>query len=94
MLFRSAGNTEAAAMLERDVANLAACLGRFAPELADTQYGKEIWALYTAGLLQPDTVLTGKVAPPTRPADVGAVLREIDIARQEEEERQRYLQQD
>jgi RIO kinase 1 len=90
----AAGNTEAAAMLERDVANLAACLGRFAPELTDTQYGKEIWALYTAGLLQPDTVLTGKVAPPTRPADVGAVLREIDIARQEEEERQRYLQQD
>ena len=87
----AAGNTEAAAMLERDVANLAACLGRFAPELVQTQYGKEIWALYTAGLLQPDTVLTGQVAPDTRPADVGAVLREIDIAREEEQERQRLL---
>lgn len=90
----AAGNTEAAAMLERDVANLADCLGRFAPALLETQYGKEIWALYSAGLLAPDTVLAGKVAPPTRPADVGAVLREIDIARREEEERQRYLQQE
>jgi RIO kinase 1 len=90
----AASNTEAGAMLERDVANLAACLGRFAPEITDTQYGKEIWALYRAGLLQPDTVLTGQVAPDTRPADVGAVLREIDIARREEEERQRYLHQD
>jgi RIO kinase 1 len=87
-------NTEAGAMLERDVANLAACLGRFAPEITHTQYGKEIWALYSAGLLRPDTVLTGRGAPDTRPADVRAVLREIDIARQEEEERQRYLYQD
>jgi RIO kinase 1 len=89
----AAGNNEAGAMLERDVANLAACLGRFAPELDDTQYGKEIWALYSAGLLRHDTVLTGQVAPDTRPADVGAVLREIDLARREEEERQRHLQQ-
>ncbi|SMP53308.1 PA4780 family RIO1-like protein kinase [Noviherbaspirillum suwonense] len=90
----AAGNTEAAAMLERDVANLADCLGRFVPALLELQYGKEIWALYSAGLLTPETVLTGRVAAPARPADVGAVLREIDIARREEEERQRYLQQD
>ena len=85
---------EAGPMLERDVANLAAYLGRFAPELLATQYGKEIWGLYSAGLLTPETVLTGRVAAPARPADVGAVLREIDIARREEEERQRYLQQE
>lgn len=91
----AAGNTEAGAMLERDVANLNTSLGRFAPELLHTQHGKEIWGLYSAGLLKPDTVLTGKVAPETRPADVGAVLREIDIARQEEEEeRQRRLHHD
>lgn len=89
----AASNTEAGAMLERDVANLAASLSRFAPEIAHTQYGKEIWALYGAGLLRPETVLTGQVASNTRPADVGAVLREIDIARKEEEERQRHLQQ-
>ncbi|MDO9218816.1 MAG: serine protein kinase RIO, partial [Lacisediminimonas sp.] len=90
----AAGNTEAGAMLERDVANLNACLGRFAPELLHNQYGREIWALYSAGLLRPETVLTGQVAPETRPADVGAVLREIDIARQEEQERQQRLHQD
>ena len=61
--------------------------------LLTTQYGKEIWGLYGAGLLTPETVLTGRVAADLRPADVGAVLREIDIARREEEERQRHLQQ-
>ena len=90
----AAGNIEAGAMLERDVANLAAYLGRFAPGIAHTQYGKEIWMLYSAGLLTPDTVLTGRVAVDMRPADVGAVLREIDIARREEEERLRYMQQE
>jgi RIO kinase 1 len=50
--------------------------------------------LYSAGLLAPETLLTGRVAADTRPADVGAVLREIDIARREEEERQRHMQQD
>jgi RIO kinase 1 len=90
----AAGNTEAGAMLERDVANLATYLGRFAPRLLSTQYGKEIWMLYSAGLLAPDMVLTGRVAADTRPANVGAVLREIDIARREEEERQRYMQQE
>jgi RIO kinase 1 len=89
----AASNTEAGTMLERDVANLAACLGRFAPEIMQTQYGKEIWALYSAGLLRPETVLTGQVTPDIRPADVGAVLREIDIARREEEERRRHLHQ-
>ncbi|MDB5797091.1 MAG: serine protein kinase [Paucimonas sp.] len=89
----AAGNTEAAAMLERDVANLGACLGRFAPELLESQYGKEIWGLYAAGLLTPDSVLTGQVAADTHQADVGAVLHEIEIARQEEEERQRRLAQ-
>jgi RIO kinase 1 len=90
----ASSNTEARSMLERDVDNLAACLGRFAPELADTQYGKEIWSLYSAGLLRPETPLTGRFVPDTRPADVGAVLREIDSARREEEERQRRMHQE
>jgi RIO kinase 1 len=89
----AAGNTEAGAMLERDVANLAGYFSRFAPQLLGKQYGKEIWKLYVAGLLTPDTVLTGHVAAPKRPADVGAVMREIELARQEEEERIRYQQQ-
>lgn len=89
----AAGNTEAGPMLERDVANLASYFSQFAPSLANTQYGKEIWALYGAGLLQPDTVLTGRIEASKRPADVGAVLREIDLARKEEEARQRYREQ-
>jgi RIO kinase 1 len=86
----AAGNTAAGAMLERDVANLTTFFGRFAPQLAATRYGKEIWALYQAGLLRHDTVLTGRVALDKRPADVGAVMREIQLARKEEEERLRY----
>lgn len=89
----AAGNTEAGAMLERDVANLATYFSRFAPQLAATQYGKEIWKLYGAGLLSPETVLTGHVAVDTRPADVGAVMREIELARKEEEERLRRQQE-
>lgn len=89
----AAGNTEAGAMLERDVGNLVTFFSRFAPQLATTQYGKEIWALYGAGLLRPETVLTGQVAVDDRPADVGAVMREIALARKEEEERLRRLQE-
>jgi RIO kinase 1 len=87
----AAGNTGAGDMLLRDVANLASYFGRFAPGLIGSQYGKEIWALYQAGLLTPETPLTGYVAPDETKADVGAVLREIEDARLEEEARQRYL---
>jgi RIO kinase 1 len=89
----AAGNTEAGPMLERDVANLATYFSQFAPQLAATQYGKEIWKLYVAGLLSPESVLTGRVAISQRPADVGAVLREIELARKEEEERLRHQQE-
>jgi RIO kinase 1 len=86
----AAGNTEAGPMLERDVANLTTYFSLYAPRLAATQYGKEIWALYVAGLLRPETVLTGRIKVDNRPADVGAVMREIQLARKEEEERLRY----
>jgi RIO kinase 1 len=89
----AAGNTEAKSMLERDVANLATYFSHFAPQLAITQYGKEIWALYVAGLLRPETVLTGRVELDKRPADVAAVMREIQLARKEEEERLRHRQE-
>lgn len=81
----AAGNMGAAAMLYRDVDNLKNYFSQFAPELAKTQYGKEIWNLYVAGLLRPDTVLTGIVAEDKRPVDVGAVIEEIELARLEAE---------
>ena len=89
----AAGNTEAGAMLERDVANLATYFSRVVPALAGTEYGKEIWRLYVAGLLRPDSKLSGQIELDTRPADVGAVMREIALAEQEERERQLRLQQ-
>jgi len=82
----AAGNSSAAAMFERDVANLKAYFGRFAPQLLASEYGKEIWALYQAGLLTPGTQLTGRVAAEERAADPGAVLRELALARKEARE--------
>ena len=85
----AAGSSVAASMLERDVENLSGFFATFAPELAGSQYGKEIWALYHAGLLTPSSPLTGLVAAPTHAPDVGAVIHEIGLAREEEEERAR-----
>ncbi len=87
----AAGNNDASAMLERDVDNLAFYFGQFAPQLNGTQYGKEIWALYQAGLLHPGVKLTGRVAVDDTPVDVEAVLQEVEDVRLEEEARQRYL---
>ena len=53
------GNNAARTMLLRDVNNLTATLGAFAPDLLETWYGEEMWALYEAGDLLPDTPLTG-----------------------------------
>jgi RIO kinase 1 len=66
------------------VDNLRDFFGRFAPELLATEYGPEIWALYASGLLQTTSVLTGRHERDNRPADLQAVMREIDDARDEE----------
>ncbi|MSQ53604.1 MAG: serine protein kinase RIO [Betaproteobacteria bacterium] len=79
----AAGNSEAAAMLARDVANLRNYFGRFAPSLSGSEYGKEIWALYQAGALLPGVVLAGRVVENKIQADPGAVLRELELARKE-----------
>ncbi len=83
----AAGNNHAERMLLRDVANLGAFFGRFAPELLAKQYGAEIWALYTRGVLQPGTPLTGRFDGKHAPVDVEGVLRIVDDARAEERER-------
>ena len=86
----AAGNSSAGTMLERDVANLASYFGRFAPQLADSEYGKEIWRLYQAGGLTPETELTGRIEVEHRIADVDAVLEEVKLALQAEERRRLY----
>ncbi|WP_027588845.1 PA4780 family RIO1-like protein kinase [Pseudomonas sp. RL] len=76
----AAGNNHAYSMLERDVANMAAYFGQYAPELRDTRYAQEMWALYEEGKLVPETPLSGEFADPEDAADVDAVLREIKAA--------------
>ena len=88
----AAGNNHACSMLERDVANLAAYFGRFAPELLTTDYGMEIWSLYQSGKLHPEIELTGRFKRSEKPADVAGVMREVDAALKEEAARQRYKQ--
>lgn len=77
----AAGNNNARSMLERDVENITAYFGRFAPELITTDYGREIWKLYASGSLNPMSELTGLFVQSDRPADVKGVMREIDYAR-------------
>ena len=80
----AAGNNHASRMLLRDVANLRAFFGQFAPELLQTSYGLEIWDLYQRGVLYPDTVLTGRFEHKAGTVDMRSVMREIDDARDEE----------
>jgi RIO kinase 1 len=89
----AAGNNHAPRMLVRDVDNLRAFFGKFAPELLATDYGKEIWALYEAGALTPETPLTGHFVHDERSADLDAVMREIDDARLEEAARLLRMQE-
>ena len=77
----AAGNNNAAAMLERDVANMTAYFGRFAPELLATDYGREIWKLYATGELSPQSILTGRFQQSTKPADVRGVMGDVEAAR-------------
>jgi RIO kinase 1 len=77
----ASGNNNARSMLERDVENITAYFGRFAPELLSTDYGREIWKLYSSGTLTPDSPLTGTFVQSEKPADVKGVMREIDYAR-------------
>lgn len=79
----AAGNNAARQMLLRDVNNLTAYLGRWAPELFDTWFGEEMWELFEAGSLQPDTPLIGTFKHDEHTADVGSVREAIEDARQE-----------
>ncbi len=83
----AAANNHAFSMLERDVANMAHYFGRFAPELKETRFAREMWSLYQAGELQPDSVLSGQWKDDEHTADVNGVMREIEAARIDDERR-------
>jgi len=89
----ASGNNNAERMLERDVDNMRRYFARFAPELLNTDYGKEIWALYEAGELYPDTTLTGCFEQSTKSADVDELIEIIEAAKEEERDRQERLQE-
>ena len=87
----AAGNNNAHAMLERDVGNMTAYYGLFAPQLLATRYAQEIWEHYEEGNLHPDIELTGNAEEDTHTADVDAVMLEIKEALREEQERQERM---
>ena len=77
------GNNAARSMLLRDMNNLTAYLGRSAPELLDTWYGEEMWALFEAGELLPDSELTGTFVHDESTIDLDSVRHAINDAREE-----------
>ena len=79
----ASGNNNARTMLRRDVGNITISLSRFAPELLDTHYAEEMWALFELGELHPDSELTGRFAFDERSADVDSVMQSIIDAREE-----------
>jgi RIO kinase 1 len=84
----ASANNQACQLLLRDVQNLAAYFGQFAPELLTTDYGNEIWALYQSSKLSPESVLTGRFERVEKPVDLNGVMREIKDTLKEEEARQ------
>ena len=88
----AAANNNAQWMLERDVNNITQYYAQFAPELAATKYAKEIWALFEAGNLNPNTELTGEFTESEQAADINAVLDEINAAFAEMQERKERQQ--
>ncbi|PKM44466.1 MAG: serine protein kinase RIO [Gammaproteobacteria bacterium HGW-Gammaproteobacteria-1] len=87
----AAANNHAEWMLARDVHSITAYYAQYAPELQHTKYAQEIWALYKNGALHPEIALTGLFEESLQDADVELVLKVIEAAAAEEQERQRRL---
>ncbi|HET7300234.1 MAG TPA: PA4780 family RIO1-like protein kinase [Oleiagrimonas sp.] len=79
----ASANNAARMMLRRDVGNISICLSRFAPQLLDTHYAEEMWALYERGELHPDSKLSGHFEFDESDVDVDSVMQMIIEARQE-----------
>ena len=79
----AAANNNALAMLQRDMGNITETLGRFAPELLETDYANEMWALFEQGLLLPETPLTGVFVKDESETNVDEIVMAIDEAREE-----------
>jgi len=90
----AAANNNAQAILTRDIDNMVRYFGQFDPYLHDTNFPKEIWALYEDGKLKPDSILTGEFEEDDSiVADVDGVLVEIEAAFKEEQARQERIKE-
>jgi len=89
----AAANNSAEEMFARDVNNMRRHYAEFAPALLHTQYAKEMWALFEAGELTPNSILSGEFEDDSESADVDAVLEEIKAAMEEEQERQERIRE-
>ncbi len=89
----AAANNNARAMLTRDISNMTDYYGQYAPQLLDSRYAEEMWALYEEGELHPDTGLTGLFEDNGAAPDVDAVLEEIKAVLAEEQIRQQRLRE-
>jgi RIO kinase 1 len=83
----AAANNNAERLLARDINKITTYYGLYAPEILNTRYAKEIWALYEAGDLHPVVALSGEYDAIELDPDVDAVLEEIKQAMLEEEQR-------
>ena len=82
----AAGNNNARMMLARDIDNMARYFGRSDPEILESRYAQEIWALYQGGQLSPEVELTGTFEESSSLVDLDGVLEAIEEARRENEE--------
>ncbi|WP_064435702.1 PA4780 family RIO1-like protein kinase [Pseudoalteromonas neustonica] len=87
----AAANNNAQEMFLRDVRNMRLYYGQYAPEILDTRFGEEMWALYQAGELTAETVLYGNLVDDHAAADVDSVLDEIKAAFEQMQENQERI---
>ncbi len=79
----AAGNNGAFAMLERDVNNIRGRLGRYASEILETEFAREMWAQFEQAALTADTKLTGVFARDEAIVNPDTVLLAVEDAREE-----------
>lgn len=88
----AAANNNAKAMFFRDVNTVTRYYAQFSPQLLNTRYAEEMWALFSVGELTPDSELTGWFDIPETAADVDSVLEDIKAVLREQQEEQERLQ--
>ena len=80
-------NPNSQKLLLRDVGNLHRFLARSAPDEPVLPYGEEIWKLFQANKLEPDTRLTGLYAAPKGKSNTDDVMALIEDAHRDAEKR-------